>query len=41
MLDPLQAESASLAGLVRAITDLDGDFRLRLSSVEAAEVARS
>jgi threonylcarbamoyladenosine tRNA methylthiotransferase MtaB len=30
--------SASLAGLVRTITDLDGDFRVRLSSVEAAEV---
>jgi threonylcarbamoyladenosine tRNA methylthiotransferase MtaB len=36
ILRPLRP--ASLAGLVRAITDLDGDFRVRLSSVEAAEV---
>jgi threonylcarbamoyladenosine tRNA methylthiotransferase MtaB len=28
----------SLAGLVRQITDLDGDFRVRLSSIEASEV---
>jgi threonylcarbamoyladenosine tRNA methylthiotransferase MtaB len=28
----------SLASLLRRITDLDGDFRVRLSSIEAAEV---
>ena len=29
-----------LADLVRRITDLDGDFRIRLSSIEATEVTR-
>ncbi|MBU4271201.1 MAG: MiaB/RimO family radical SAM methylthiotransferase [Planctomycetes bacterium] len=31
--------SPSLADLVRRITDIDGDFRVRLSSIEAAEVS--
>lgn len=33
------APRPSLADLVRRITDIDGDFRVRLSSIEAAEVS--
>jgi threonylcarbamoyladenosine tRNA methylthiotransferase MtaB len=34
----LPVSPSSLASLVRRITNLDGDFRIRLSSIEAAEV---
>jgi threonylcarbamoyladenosine tRNA methylthiotransferase MtaB len=35
---PPSALSSPLADLVRRITDLDGDFRVRLSSIEATEL---
>lgn len=35
-----QAERVRLADLLRRIVDLDGDFRVRLSSLEATEVTR-
>ncbi len=37
-LFPLPSPLSSLPSLLRQITDLDGDFRVRLSSIEAAEV---
>ncbi len=38
LLSPFPSPLSSLPSLLRQITDLDGDFRVRLSSIEAAEV---